>query len=108
MPAVEKYIEATDRTEQSQQNLLVAYALAAYRADKGSYPTRLDDLTPKYLTKVPSDVFSGKSLLYKPTKEGYLLYSVGINEKDDGGLSFDDEPRGDDLRIRSAAPAPTK
>jgi hypothetical protein len=100
MPALEKYIEATDRTEQYQQNLQVVLALAAYRADKGSYPSRLDDLAPTYLAQVPGDLFSGKPLLYKPSKEGYLLYSVGINEKDDGGQGYDDEPRGDDLRIR--------
>lgn len=95
-----KVQDGHDRTEQSQRNLKIAFALAAYRANNTGYPEKLSDLTPKYLDAIPDDIFSGKSLIYRVEKDGYLLYSIGINGKDEGGRWFDDDPPGDDLRVR--------
>jgi hypothetical protein len=92
--------EAQDRAEQTQRNVHVAFALAAYRHDNGRYPAKLELLAPKYLATVPGDLFSGKELIYRPIDEGYLFYSVGVNGKDDDGRSYGDEPPGDDLRVR--------
>ena len=97
---VETVQNAWERINQIQSNLQVAVALAAYRADHARFPDRLESLSPNYLDKIPGDIFSGKPLIYRPTEEGYLLYSVGVNEIDEGGHWTDDEPRGDDPRIR--------
>src|SRR5579864_282297 len=102
-PAARKVQDSFDRSQQVQQNLLVAFALAAYRADHGSYPPKLDDLAPEYLATVPNDLFSGKPLIYRPSEKGYIFYSVGINGKDDGGRFLGDEPPGDDLGVRMPA-----
>jgi hypothetical protein len=104
MPAVRKVQGAYDRSEQVQRNLHVAFALAAYHRDNGRYPAKLDDLAPKYLPAVPDDLFAGKPLVYRPSDKGYLFYSVGVNGKDDGGRSFDDDPPADDLRVRMPLP----
>jgi hypothetical protein len=90
---------AIDRTEQTLRNLHVAFALAVYRGEGGRYPARLEELAPKYLAAVPSDLFSGKALVYRPFEGGYLLYSIGVNGKDEGGRRGDDNPPGDDLRV---------
>jgi hypothetical protein len=100
IPAVTKVQHAADRAEQTQHNLHVAFALGAYQRDNGKYPRALDLLAPKYLASVPSDLFNGKALIYRPTEKGYLLYSVGLNAKDDAGRSYDDDPSGDDLVVR--------
>jgi hypothetical protein len=84
----------------------VAFALAAYRADHGKYPASLDELAPKYLPKVPRDLFSGGPLVYLPEGDGYLLYSFGVNGSDEDGRGRDDDPRGDDLAVRMPVPAP--
>jgi hypothetical protein len=60
----------------------------------------MEELAPTYLPEVPLDLFSGKSLIYRPAENGYLLYSVGVNRRDDQGRSFEDDPPGDDLPIR--------
>ena len=52
----------------------------------------------------PGDVFSGKALVYRPADKGYLVYSVGANGKDEGGRWTDDDPPGDDLRVRMPLP----
>src|SRR5262249_54033826 len=100
LPAVEKVLQAEDRIEQIHRNLHVAFALAAHRSEQGRYPKTLDALAPKYLPQIPGDLFSGKALIYRPAEKGYLFYSVGANGKDDGGRTFDDNPPGDDLRVR--------
>jgi hypothetical protein len=104
MPAMRKVQNAAERAEQVQRNLHLAFALSAYHRDRGLYPSKLDDLAPKYLSVIPDDLFSGKSLIYRPTKTGYLLYSVGVNGRDENGRGFDDEPPGDDLSV--AVPLP--
>jgi hypothetical protein len=103
-PAIGRVGDAYDRIEQVRVNVRVAFALAAYRAGAGRYPARLDDLAPKYLPAVPGDIFSGKPLVYRPDGNGYLLYSVGVNGTDDGGRWFDDDPPGDDPRVRMPLP----
>jgi hypothetical protein len=103
-PAIRKVQSASDRAEQVERNLHLAFALAAYRADTGRYPEKLSELAPKYLSAVPGDLFSGKALIYKPSEKGYLCYSVGPNGKDDGGRWFDDDPPGDDPGVRMPLP----
>jgi hypothetical protein len=100
VPAVRKVQDAGDRTEQLQQNLHLAFALAAYHRDHGRYPAKLDALTPKYLAAIPQDIFNGKALTYRPTENGYLLYSIGVNGEDEQGRSYEDDPKGDDLTVR--------
>jgi len=100
-----KIAESYDRAEQQHQSCIIAAALAAHFADHKKYPDKLNDLVPKYLAKVPDDLFNSKPLNYKKTDRGYLFYSVGINGKDDGGKLFtdeirNDEARGDDLGVR--------
>ena len=105
-PAVQKIQDACDRSAQINDNLRVAFALAAYRADHKQYPTTLDELAPKYLIKVPGDLFSGMALTYRKIDDGYLLYSFGVNELDDDGQWIDDDPKGDDPRVRMPVTEP--
>jgi hypothetical protein len=108
MPAYDKVRSAADRREQSERNLYVAFALAAYQRDHERYPAKLDELAPSYLEKVPDDLFSGKPLIYRPDEKGYLLYSVGVNGIDEDGRGPDDDPRGDDISVRIPVPEPQK
>jgi hypothetical protein len=106
LPAIRKVQAAADRGEQGERNLYLAFALAAYRGDHGRYPDRLEALAPGYLGEVPNDLFSGKALVYRPSENGYQLYSVGANGRDDGGHGPDDTPPGDDLSVRMPPPEP--
>ncbi len=65
---------------------VIACALERYRLAQGSYPEALDVLAPRFLEKIPQDMLSGQPLKYRRTDDGqYVLYSIGWNEKDDGG-----------------------
>ena len=101
---VRKIQIAADRATQQESNLYLSFALAAYQSDHKNYPKSLDSLVPKYLAKVPDDLFTGKPLIYRPSEDGYLLYSLGPDGKDDQGRGKDDEPKGDDIAIRMPVP----
>jgi hypothetical protein len=65
----------------------VAIGLERYRLAQGWYPDALAALAPKYLEQVPNDVIGGRPLHYRLTEDGqFVLYSVGWNETDDGGV----------------------
>ncbi len=79
------HIKAVD-TETQDALLMVALALRAYRAERGRYPARLEELTPVYLKKIAADPFALQGTVkYRRTGDKYLLYSVGPDGRDDGG-----------------------
>jgi hypothetical protein len=64
-----------------------ACALERFRLAQGKYPETLDALAPQFIAKVPHDPVGGQPLHYRRTDDGqFILYSVGWNEKDDGGI----------------------
>jgi hypothetical protein len=66
----------------------IACALERYRLAKGQFPEKLESLTPQYISRRPNDVITGQPYKYRRTGDGqFILYSVGWNEKDDGGVS---------------------
>ena len=105
-PALSAALQAEDRAVITFQLTDVALALAAYRADHGRYPERLEQLIPKYLEEVPPDLFTGDALRYQTSGQDYLCYSVGFNREDDEGRTYESEPRGDDIVIRTTPPEP--
>lgn len=104
LPAAGKVMDAADRTFQTHENVIVAFAIAWYQQFNGRYPEKLADLAPTYLTQVPNDIFTGKALIYQPNATGFVLYSVGVNGRDDGGRGYSDQPAGDDLVVRIPVP----
>ncbi len=62
-------------------------ALRCYQNDHGALPASLADLTPKYLKAIPLDDYDG--LPFRYSREKKLLYSVGEDFKDDGGVEKD-------------------
>jgi hypothetical protein len=80
--AVQKFAYAQEVTDLAR----IACALERYHLAHGNYPETLDTLTPQFLKTVPHDVIGGQPLKYRRTEDDqFVLYSVGWNEKDDGG-----------------------
>ena len=71
-----------------------ALALERYRLATGKLPEDLNALVPQYLAQVPIDPFDGRPLRYRRTDPGYLLYNVGEDGQDNGGLERDQTNRG--------------
>jgi len=65
----------------------VAIALERYRLAHGEFPESLNTLAPQFMEKIPHDIINGQPLNYRRTDDGqFVLYSVGWNELDDGGV----------------------
>jgi hypothetical protein len=74
-------------------------ALRLCELGHGKLPGRLEELVPEFLANIPDDYFSGNHMSWDATSR--VLYSVGSNQKDDGGAVIEDRPtKGDDLGMR--------
>ncbi|MBI4243257.1 MAG: hypothetical protein HY606_04125 [Planctomycetes bacterium] len=83
--------------------LRIALALKIYKAEKNEYPNFLDTLIPEYLPELPKDPFTGKDYIYRKEDDGFIVYSVGKNGKDDSGIFGEKSPGfPDDLAWRSS------
>ena len=86
-PAVSRSVEKFAHIQASVDLARVACALERYRLAHGNYPETLDALAPQFIEKLPHDLINGQPLHYRLTADGkFVLYSVGWNEKDDGGV----------------------
>jgi hypothetical protein len=66
---------------------MLACALERYRLAQGQYPDTLNALVPRFAAALPHDIINGQPLKYRRTESGrFILYSIGWNEKDDGGV----------------------
>jgi hypothetical protein len=77
----------------------LACALERYRLANGQFPETLAALTPRFISRAPNDVITGQPYKYRRADDGqFILYSVGWNEKDDGGVpgkTLFDQTQGD-------------
>jgi len=73
------------------QNRAATTALAAerYRRAQGRWPAELADLVPRFLPELPADPFTGKPLRHRAISNSFVVYSVGLNERDDGSEPAD-------------------
>jgi len=97
MPVLGSIVESQEEARLRTRLTGLAFAVAAYKAENARWPASLGDLAPKYVASIPQDVFAQKPLTYKVRGEGYVIYSVGVNGTDDGGVKDDDEK--DDIAV---------
>jgi len=64
----------------------LALALKIYRQGHGNYPEQLASLSPEVIPELPLDPFTGKDYVYHKEGRGFILYSIGPNERDDNGI----------------------
>lgn len=85
------------RVEAVTNLLILELALRQYRLDHGKLPPQLEELVPAYLKRLPVDPFDKlrRPLRYSLNKadmlsnDGYVLYSLGFDRDDDGGVPLE-------------------
>ncbi len=65
-----------------------AVAMTRFRLDHGTLPSHLDDLVPAYLEAVPIDPFDGHPLRLAIKNNQWIIYSIGPDGVDDGGIEM--------------------
>ncbi|MBW8864048.1 MAG: hypothetical protein JF609_03815 [Verrucomicrobia bacterium] len=92
LPWLGTYAQKTALAQNAADMARVALALERSRLAHGNYPETLEGLAPQFIATLPHDVIGGGPLKYRRTSDGrFVLYSIGWNEKDDGGVVVFDQ-----------------
>lgn len=86
LPSLHACFRAAARAEARASTLDAAIAAELYRREHGSFPTTFDELVPTYLPAVPIDPFDGKPIRYLLNDDGLVIYSIGWDFVDHGGV----------------------
>ncbi len=87
LPALVKVAQANQRNQARFRTTIGALAAERFRQDHQRWPLSMTELTDgKYLSSVPTDPYDGKPLRCKELPDGFLVYSVGPDETDNGGV----------------------
>ena len=85
-PTLLKLVERNYQTKTEMEAVIAILGLLRYKADKGVFPERLEELKlSRYIKSLPIDPYTDKPLAYKRTGESFMLYSLGVDFDDDGG-----------------------
>jgi len=87
LPAVSALLPKTARSQSIAEQAAIACALERYYRGHQRYPEKLEQLTPDFMAAIPHDVMDGAPMRYRAENDGsYILYSIGWNRTDDGGV----------------------
>ena len=105
LPATARVQNRVVRSWARRDAAVLALLLELHKSAHGEYPVSLDALVPEFLPKLPPDPFTGEPFVYRRRADGqgFVVYSVGVNLKDDGGVK--DEKSGKDDISWERAPA---
>jgi len=67
-----------------------AIAMELFRQKYGSYAESLDRLVPEFLTELPADPYTGEPLILSRRDGRLVVYSLGEDREDNGGIPGDD------------------
>ena len=86
--AVKKTIEIGWRVRTSQAGLIGTLAILRFEKENNRLPDDWEELFESgYLKTIPMDPYSDNPLVYRKTDGDFVLYSVGLNFTDDGGVT---------------------
>jgi len=83
--------------------IITAIALERHRNRHGSYPMMLREIATEFLKTPPQDFVDRKPLRYRVTDDGhFVLYSIGLDCRDDGGTMPQSQRRSSPFEERRA------
>ena len=86
LPASERVAQSWRRAVATCNATKIVIALERHRRKHGEWPATLDTIDPAILADVPNDDFTGEPFIYRLVDGEPLLYSVGFDGVDNGGL----------------------
>jgi len=92
IPNMLKRADMRYQTTTQYKAVVTIFALKQWQREKGEYPEKLEELVEAdYLKEIPDDPYSEGALRYERLQDGFMLYSVGPNFENDGGVVGKDE-----------------
>jgi hypothetical protein len=96
LPSWEHMFRSVASHQTMARQALLWCAIERFRLKHGRIPDKLSELTPKFIDAVPCDPVTGLPLVYaRKGDKDYLLYSIGWNGLDDGGVTRKRNTEGD-------------
>lgn len=86
MPAMKNIFESESRYKSGLGATAIVFAAERQRRKTGEWPKSIEAIVKKFLPRVPSDGFTGTSLVYEIRDGQLLVHSVGPNLKDEHGV----------------------
>lgn len=91
MQQISPYLSKIDQVDTRHQVRLRAAAAGVacerYRLKHGNWPASLDALVKEgWLSAVPIDPLDDQPMRFRATPEGIVIYSIGFDRKDNGGI----------------------
>jgi len=86
LPAMGKVVHELDMADARRDATIIGIALHRYRLAHGSFPDSLDALVPEFVPRLGLDPADGKPLRYVLGANGPIIYSLGGDGDDDGGV----------------------
>jgi hypothetical protein len=87
LPAVNLIIEAAVRDQATLRTAILALGCERHRRAFGAWPATLADLPAEFRPAPTTDPFDGQPLRYRRLPDGVVIYSIGADGKDDGGVT---------------------
>lgn len=103
-PALGAANEAAFQAEARRRVAETALGMHRYRAARGQFADKLDDLAPDFLPVVPRDPFDGQRLRLEKNARGWVVYSVGPDLVENQGLPFNPNDKQGDIGFQYAGP----
>jgi hypothetical protein len=102
---LERLVEADLRSMALLRCSVVALRAEQYRRKTGHWPAALSDLAADFPNGLPTDPFDGNPMRLKRLPDGLVIYSVGRDRTDDGGVLYRPDSKevpgqGNDIGIR--------
>jgi hypothetical protein len=94
------FAESMARATARNRCAIAGVAAERYRLRHGELPEELDQLVGEFLPEVPEDPFDGGPLRYIRRDGEAVIYSIGPNEVDEGGLPETEDEREADVVFR--------
>ena len=102
-PSVD-YSAAFNETALAASEQDKAWPLYRYHREHKKWPATAAELIGPYLNEVPVDILTGQPLLFKIQDDQPVIYSVGLDRDDDGGV--DAQANGKSIDRESVNPGP--
>jgi hypothetical protein len=95
-PNYSRAVQTCARNQTMVNQALIVCALERFRLAHGQYPETLGALAPQFIAAIPHDIIGGQPLHYRRAADGaFILYSVGWNGRDNGGVPGKTDTDGD-------------
>lgn len=82
---LERIAEILVECEALQRMFVIAIAIERHHAVHGAYPESLAEFVPAVWPAIPVDPWTGVALVGRPEPAGFIVYSLGPNQRDDDG-----------------------